>query len=95
MALKDKLKTKKENTKNNIPKNIVTAEELIDYIRFNKNPWRNIFFSFLRGTAYGLGIVLGTAIVLTIIIYISNYFINYPIIGEWLKMIGESMTLSQ
>jgi hypothetical protein len=74
---------------------VIAPEELLDYIRFAANPWKAFLFGFLRGTAYGLGIVLGTAIVLTILFYISDWFINYPIVGEWLKRVGEAMSIKK
>ena len=86
-----KTKTKKLEQKEN-KKGLVTviaAEELQDYIRFAANPWKAFFFNFLRGTAYGLGLVLGTAVVLSLVLYIANFFIDYPVIGEWLKHVGE------
>jgi len=85
--MKTKELKQKENKKGLVT--VITTEELQDYIRFSANPWKVFFFNFLKGTGYGLGLVLGTAIILTIVIYVLNYFIDYPIIGEWLKHVGE------
>lgn len=74
---------------------VIAAEELQDYIRFAANPWKAFFFNFLRGTGYGVGVLLGTAIVLAIVLYVSNFFIDYPIIGGWLKRVGEYMILKK
>lgn len=86
---KDKNKKQKEG---NALVSVMAPEELLQYIRAVSNPWKTFWFNFFRGTAYGLGIVLGTAIVLTIVLSVMNLFIDYPIIGAWLKSIGESIS---
>jgi hypothetical protein len=91
--MKTKEFKQKENKKGLVT--VLATEDLQDFIRFAANPWKAFFFNFLKGTGYGLGLVLGTAIILTIVIYILNYFIDYPIIGEWLKRVGEYISLKK
>lgn len=95
-------KTKKNKKENIVQKknpqglvSVIAPEELLDYIRLASSPWKTFLFNFLRGTAYGVGLILGTAIVLAIIFKIADQFVTYPVIGEWLQRIGENMTLKK
>ena len=85
--MKTKELKKKENKKGLVT--VIATEDLQNFIRFAANPWKAFFFNFLKGTGYGLGLVLGTAIILSIVIYVSNFFVDYPVVGAWLKHVGE------
>ncbi|HRY60225.1 MAG TPA: DUF5665 domain-containing protein [Patescibacteria group bacterium] len=74
---------------------VIAPEELLDYIRLASSPWKTFLFNFLRGTAQGVGLILGTAIVLAIVFKIADQFVTYPVIGEWLQRIGENMALKK
>lgn len=43
-----------------------------DYVKYLTNPWQIFWRNFLAGTAQGVGILLGTALFLTILGYITN-----------------------
>jgi type IV secretory pathway TrbF-like protein len=44
-------------------------------------------FQFLKGTAFGLGTLLGATIVMSIIVFILSQVEFVPIIGEWVAEI--------
>ncbi|MBI2448113.1 hypothetical protein HYV44_00935 [Candidatus Microgenomates bacterium] len=64
-----------------------------EYVNFIKSPWKTFLFSFLRGTAFGLGTIIGVALVVTILTYIIRSFGGVPVIGEWLVKLGEASKL--
>ncbi|RMD76684.1 hypothetical protein D6810_03255 [Candidatus Dojkabacteria bacterium] len=49
----------------------------------------NLILSFLRGLATGLGITIGTSILITILILVLRQFVSVPVIGEYIKDIVE------
>ncbi len=46
--------------------------EFKDYVKYLTSPWQIMWRNFLAGTAQGVGILLGTALFLTILGYITN-----------------------
>ena len=71
-------------------------EELGKLRRDQYKPWRYIWFTFLNGIAQGIGIALGTTLVLGIVIYlvtiILSQLVNFPVLGSYfsdiIKMIN-------
>ena len=64
--------------------------EAIEKIRRDKHePWRYVLFTFLNGIAQGLGIALGTTIVLGLLIYILTMvltrLIDFPVVGYYVS----------
>jgi len=62
--------------------------EAIENIRRDKHdPWRYLLFTLLNGIAQGVGIALGTTLVLGVIIYILTLIlsklVNFPILGYY------------
>ena len=49
------------------------------------SPWRVFFLGLLRGAGFGLGALIGGAILLTLITYIISILAPIPVFGEWLK----------
>lgn len=49
-----------------------TEKDFKDYVKYLTNPWQIMWRNFLAGTAQGVGILIGTAIVLTIVGFITN-----------------------
>jgi len=69
--------------------------EAIENIRRDKHdPWRYLLFTFFNGIAQGVGIALGTTLVLGIIVYvltvILSKLVNFPVLGYYF---GEIMKL--
>lgn len=55
-----------------------------DLLHNYANPKRLILVNILAGLARGLGLTIGTALVIAILGYILNQFISLPIIGEYI-----------
>lgn len=69
--------------------------EAIEKIRRDKHePWRYVLFTFINGIAQGLGIALGTTIVLGLLIYVLTMvltrLIDFPVVGYY---VGELMKI--
>ncbi len=47
--------------------------------------------NFVRGIFFGLGSVLGGTVVLAVILWIFSWFVDVPLIGEWLRRIIDSI----
>lgn len=41
--------------------------------------------NFVRGVYFGLGQALGGTIILAVAIWILTWFVNFPLIGQWIK----------
>lgn len=55
-----------------------------DLIQNYSNPKRLIYINLLSGVARGLGLTIGTTLVVAILGYILTQFIDLPIIGEYI-----------
>lgn len=66
-----------------------------DLLRNYANPKRLIYVNLLAGLARGLGLTIGTAIVLAIGGYILNQFISLPIIGEYIADLIDAIQLNR
>lgn len=53
------------------------------------NPKRFLWFSFLRGIVYGLGIFIGGTIIVALVFWFLGQFDEAPIIGPVIKQIVE------
>jgi hypothetical protein len=53
------------------------------------NPKRFLWFSFLRGIVYGLGIFIGGTIVVAIVLSVLTQFNSVPVIGPLVEKIVE------
>ncbi len=68
-------------------------EELGKLRRDQYHPWRYVWFTFLNGIAQGIGIALGTTMVLGIVIYIVSVIlaqlVNFPVLGYYFGEIAK------
>lgn len=60
-----------------------------DYYQSRVKVYRMNFF---RGIFFGLGSVIGGTVVIAIIIWILSFFVDFPLIGDLLKRLEESLT---
>lgn len=58
---------------------------LADVIQNYTAPRRLLLTNFLAGLARGLGLTIGTAIVLTILGWIASKFLSVPFIGDYIR----------
>jgi hypothetical protein len=56
-----------------------------DFADSVSSPWRVFFLGLLKGAGFSLGILIGGAILLTLLTYIVNILVEVPVFGEWLK----------
>lgn len=58
---------------------------LYEFVSFVQRPWRMFWMNFMIGVARGLGLTIGTAIVLSISYQILQHLmeLNIPFITEW------------
>lgn len=58
------------------------------------NPKRFLWFSFLRGIVYGLGIFIGGTIIVALVFWLLAQFDEAPLIGPIIKQIVEIVKAS-
>lgn len=58
---------------------------LADVIQNYTAPKKLIYINFLAGLARGLGLTIGTAIILAILGWLLGQFLSIPIIGDYIK----------
>lgn len=89
---------KKKQKKKEIQKSFVDilgSDDFDEYINFIKSPARTFFFNFLRGTGFGLGTILGTAVILSLILYIVGLLGGMPVVGDYVKSIVSHVNLGK
>jgi len=64
------------------------------YLISYANPRRFLWFSFLRGIVYGLGIFIGGTIVVAVVLSILTQFNSVPVIGPLVEKIVETVQTS-
>ncbi|MGC5325570.1 DUF5665 domain-containing protein [Brevibacillus sp. SYSU BS000544] len=65
----------------------IKKTEIADILLNYTKPRRLFFTNFLAGLARGLGLTLGTAIVLVLLGSVIKQFISVPIIGDYIAQI--------
>ena len=63
---------------------VLKKSQFPEFFRFVRNPWKNFFYGFIRGTGFGLGALIGTAVIVTLTSYIISLFADVPFVGSWL-----------
>lgn len=56
-----------------------------EFLQVFKNPWKFIFFSFLKGLMIGFGSILGASVLVGIFVYILGQISFVPVIGDFIK----------
>jgi len=74
---------------------VLGSEDFDEYVNFIRSPKKTFFFNFLRGTGFGLGTILGTALVLSLILYIVNLVGGLPVVGDYVRNIVSHINLSK
>jgi hypothetical protein len=67
----------------------VEKMNLAEYTALLQNPWRLLWVNFIAGSARGLGIAFGFAILSAFLLYILRYLmmVNLPVIGDFIATI--------
>lgn len=66
---------------------IVDSIELIDLLETYINPRKRFIANFTAGLYRGLGLTIGTAVVLAIFGWATTQFVSIPVIGEFMGQI--------
>ncbi len=66
-----------------------------DLLHNYANPRRLIFVNILAGLARGLGLTIGTALILAMLGYVLNQFISLPIIGEYIANLLDTIHINR
>ena len=61
------------------------------FFEINGSLWKIVWFSLLRGLAFGLGTVLGATILVYVLVLLLSQIEFIPIIGEWAARIIEQI----
>ncbi|WP_025690015.1 DUF5665 domain-containing protein [Paenibacillus zanthoxyli] len=78
---------KRLNTRLDQIAELLEKSEIKDILENYTDPKKRIITNLMAGISRGLGLSLGTFIVLGILGYIVSLFINVPVIGEYLAEI--------
>lgn len=65
-----------------------------DYVELLASTKKQIFLSFIRGIFTGLGTVIGATIVVSLLIYVLNWFGAVPVIGDYFSGTSDSIERS-
>ncbi len=63
---------------------MMESARLEDILQNYSNPWRVIRINFLVGLSRGVGMTIGTALFLGILIYLLGQIVSMPLIGEYI-----------
>lgn len=88
MPVKAVKKTKKKHIRNAEIEFLTSVAETSDfglYVQFITSPWKTFAFNFLRGTAYGLGVLIGASIIIALLSYTLQRIYQVPGIGDFAK----------
>lgn len=87
---KDELTLELAKEVKNLSKNIrdLESEKIFQLV---SNPWRLMWYSFLKGLMVGFGSVLGATVIVGVFVYALSQIEFIPIIGDWVKQILEQV----
>ena len=63
-----------------------------DYVEFLHSTKRQIWSSFVRGVFMGLGSVIGATVVVAVLLTILQFLGGMPLVGQYLKPIGDALS---
>lgn len=63
-------------------KEIQEINELLNYL---KSPSKIIFNNLLAGIFRGVGTMIGVTLIFALLIYVLNFFVDFPLIGEYFE----------
>lgn len=84
----DKSRNRAEQAKN-LAANRETLDTLFDDMYSKRQ--RVYRLNFWRGVFFGLGSALGGTLILALAIWVLSFFINFPVIGDWIDNLVKSL----
>jgi hypothetical protein len=82
----------KEAARERSAKEALLEESFNDYYKHRGKVYR---INFVRGLFFGLGAFLGGTIIITILVWIMSFFVNFPLIGELIEDTQKALEQSQ
>ncbi len=70
---------------------ILRSSGFSDFLRYLKSPWKIIWINFLAGIFRGLGMIIGMTVVFALVIWTLSKFVDYPLIGEYVKNVQDNL----
>ncbi|MCF7905572.1 DUF5665 domain-containing protein [Candidatus Gracilibacteria bacterium] len=65
----------------------VFGNEMADFVRYLRSPWRIMWSNFLGGMFRGLGFVIGVTVVLALLIWFLTKLVDFPLIGSYFQQL--------
>lgn len=72
---------------------LLQRSELLDIMEIYTNPAKRIRSNLIAGISRGLGMTLGTALVITLAAWFLSRFLSVPIVGDYVKDIIDYVKL--
>lgn len=72
-------------SKKHAPKKIQKNIEYEDFVNYLHSPKRLILTNLLAGIFRGIGGVLGATLVVALLFYVLNIFVDFPLIGQYFE----------
>lgn len=69
----------------------VEAALVKNYIQLLHSTRGQIWSAFVRGIFTGLGTVIGATLVVAVLLWVLAIFGTFPVIGEYFRVLGESL----
>ncbi|KPD07853.1 hypothetical protein AM501_13255 [Aneurinibacillus migulanus] len=60
---------------------------ITDFIENYQKPGRVIWINMLAGVSRGVGMTIGTAIIIAIAVYVLSLFVSMPLVGEYIAQL--------
>ncbi|MED0672009.1 DUF5665 domain-containing protein [Aneurinibacillus aneurinilyticus] len=60
---------------------------IADFIENYQKPGRVIWINMLAGVSRGVGLTIGTAIIIFIAVYILSFFVSMPLVGKYIAQL--------
>lgn len=60
---------------------------ITDFIENYQKPGRVIWINMLAGVSRGVGMTIGTAIIIAIAVYVLSFFVSMPLVGEYIAQL--------
>lgn len=67
----------------------------MEYMKIFKNPWKFMWFSFLKGLMVGFGSILGASVLVGVFVYILAQISLVPVVGDFVEKILTQIQVNQ
>ncbi|WCK53687.1 DUF5665 domain-containing protein [Aneurinibacillus sp. Ricciae_BoGa-3] len=60
---------------------------ITDFIENYQNPKRVIWINILAGVSRGVGLTIGTALIIALVVYVLSLFVSMPLVGKYIAQL--------